>query len=261
MDIIDYGQKNSQINKGTLCSDLSVRIEKLTTAVYMVTDCLEDDEPIKNRLRLIGVNLVTLGLTSKSENKTISHNSCVEIGILTEEARSLISIAGLVGLIGEMNSSILKIELERIAKMASNVISDHSINTSITQKTGVILSEDFFDTQSNINKANDFYKGQMSYKGQENNMSFINKSQSNLLINSSVPTETRIKKFSVAEKINRTNSILKFIKDKGEVSIKDITIVISDCSEKTVQRELGVLVEQRVIKRSGEKRWSKYQIA
>ncbi len=58
--------------------------------------------------------------------------------------------------------------------------------------------------------------------------------------------------------ISRTSRIVAILKDKGSASIKDITEMITDVSEKTIQRELNVLIKDNVIRREGERRWSKY---
>ncbi len=42
------------------------------------------------------------------------------------------------------------------------------------------------------------------------------------------------------------------------VSIKDIAVHVEGCSEKTIQRELNAMVDEGVVRRVGEKRWSKY---
>ena len=56
----------------------------------------------------------------------------------------------------------------------------------------------------------------------------------------------------------RGNDILSFIKKKGDASIRDIAAVIKDCSEKTIQRELNALIEGGLLRREGERRWSRY---
>lgn len=56
----------------------------------------------------------------------------------------------------------------------------------------------------------------------------------------------------------RMGQILDFVlKNKG-VSIKDVARVVQGCSEKTIQRELSVLIQQGAIKKVGERRWSLY---
>lgn len=58
----------------------------------------------------------------------------------------------------------------------------------------------------------------------------------------------------------RQASILSLIKDKGRVSIKDITLVVRGVSEKTIQRELQGLIDAGQLIKRGERRWSTYSL-
>lgn len=60
---------------------------------------------------------------------------------------------------------------------------------------------------------------------------------------------------------SRRERVLDVLRDKGEATIKDITDVIKDCSEKTIQRELINLISDNVIVREGERRWSRYKLS
>ncbi|MDP4020608.1 MAG: hypothetical protein Q8P58_01000 [Candidatus Adlerbacteria bacterium] len=60
---------------------------------------------------------------------------------------------------------------------------------------------------------------------------------------------------------NRTALILDFVRKSNGVSIKDISKVVQGCSEKTIQRELNTMIEQGVVAREGERRWSTYHPA
>jgi hypothetical protein len=60
---------------------------------------------------------------------------------------------------------------------------------------------------------------------------------------------------------SRRDRILAIIKDKGQASIKDVSSVIAECSEKTIQRELMSLISEGLIVKQGERRWSKYSMA
>ena len=62
------------------------------------------------------------------------------------------------------------------------------------------------------------------------------------------------------KKTNRQNIILGLIKKKKELTIKDIALVIKDCSEKTIQRELNSFIASGILKRAGVRRWSKYSL-
>ncbi len=59
-------------------------------------------------------------------------------------------------------------------------------------------------------------------------------------------------------KSKRQDTILSFINERKSASIKDISALFSDTSEKTIQRELGALVQAGKITKRGEKRWSVY---
>jgi predicted transcriptional regulator len=56
----------------------------------------------------------------------------------------------------------------------------------------------------------------------------------------------------------RMTLILDFIRKHKRSSIKEIAGAVKGCSEKTIQRELGALIEQGLIKKEGERRWSVY---
>jgi len=68
-------------------------------------------------------------------------------------------------------------------------------------------------------------------------------------------------KGQVSDKTNdRRAAILSILRSKGPSYIKDVSTVIRDVSEKTIQRELQALAEEGAIVRSGERRWTTYAL-
>ena len=57
---------------------------------------------------------------------------------------------------------------------------------------------------------------------------------------------------------DRMSLILDLVRKRKSLSIKEIAGVIRGCSEKTIQRELNILIEKGLIRREGERRWSLY---
>lgn len=57
---------------------------------------------------------------------------------------------------------------------------------------------------------------------------------------------------------DRSEAILSVIRDKGAASIKDISTLIRNVSEKTIQRELLTLIVSGKVRKQGERRWSTY---
>jgi predicted HTH transcriptional regulator len=60
---------------------------------------------------------------------------------------------------------------------------------------------------------------------------------------------------------DRSGKILGFVLENKAVSIKEICAIVPELSEKTVQRELVLLIGQGLIKKEGERRWSIYKPA
>ena len=78
------------------------------------------------------------------------------------------------------------------------------------------------------------------------------------------PTQTEEREVSprvVERKSYRRNVILDVLRTKQELSIKDISTIVTDCSEKTIQRELLGMVEEGMLTKTGERRWSRYSLA
>ena len=61
--------------------------------------------------------------------------------------------------------------------------------------------------------------------------------------------------------VDRASRIKTVLEAKPAATIKDISEVITDVSEKTIQRELNSLIEKGQVIREGERRWSKYSVA
>ena len=59
---------------------------------------------------------------------------------------------------------------------------------------------------------------------------------------------------------DRRERIKVVLKAKGEATIKDISDIITDVSSKTIQRELNAMIEDNIVKRQGERRWSRYSL-
>jgi DNA-binding transcriptional ArsR family regulator len=65
----------------------------------------------------------------------------------------------------------------------------------------------------------------------------------------------------IAQSDTRQSAILDIVRSKGTVYIKDISMVIRDVSEKTIQRALSKLVGEGILEKRGERRWTAYSLA
>jgi len=60
---------------------------------------------------------------------------------------------------------------------------------------------------------------------------------------------------------DRAERIKTVLEAKPHATIKDISEIITDVSEKTIQRELNSLIEKGQVMREGERRWSRYSVS
>ena len=59
---------------------------------------------------------------------------------------------------------------------------------------------------------------------------------------------------------DRAERIKTILEAKPQATVKDISEVVTDVSEKTIQRELNSLIEKGQVLREGQRRWSKYSV-
>src|SRR3989344_917682 len=98
------GNKNLKDEIGMSLKDTSLSISyaktsKLVTALYMVTDIIDKGEPIRNKLRNLGAEIIS-----------DMHSAPTGAGSKIAETVSFLNIASAMNLISEMNCNILKKE-------------------------------------------------------------------------------------------------------------------------------------------------------
>lgn len=224
------------------------KTEKLATALYMVTNLFGDTEPMKWTLRTKVSNLLSfiIGFKDVLESREYEFSNEVKTKVL--EVVSLLEVASRSGLVSPMNFSILKTEFMNLVNALG------TLRKETGERTQFALPKTFFDVprthtthtghvtaSTHTDTGHDHgYKGHPSIKD-------------SLSLNNSEHAD-------VFKKTNRQSIIINLLKKKKDLTIKDIALVIRDCSEKTIQRELISLIEAGVLKKTGERRWSRYSL-
>ena len=249
--IESFYQRNNQM------SFILKKTEKITTAIYMVTDFMFESEPMRKELRTLGVLL--LSKTRKLSQKATEPDYAIvdDIKNAIDEASSFLNITITIGLVSEMNGRILINELEKVYKELLQIYTDRRV--SVVTHPGyanIILKQEMFEIPVvEVPKIQNVFNGQIN-KGQENTQNVFYKKPDII----EVKKENATKNGNLGLKIARRNDVLNIVKAKGQVSIKDIILMLKDVSEKTIQRELFSLVKEGVLKKEGEKRWSVYKL-
>lgn len=254
----------NSLNSKSFLDFTTKKTEKLVMALYMVTDGLDMDEALKNKLRSLAVELMSDIHNLSSLYKTQKNLSILSTQNKISEILSFIEVSKTIGFVSEMNSNILKKEFEILLNELVKFEETNQNNSLKRDPNAKNISERFLLDKESLFVAipsyekvqqlperirQDIYKGQI--KDRFNNNVFYDKNRV-----SSYIKDTKSMHMSRGD---RRKQILDFIKDKNFISIKDISISIKDCSEKTIQRELNEMVNNGQIIKEGEKRWSRYK--
>jgi hypothetical protein len=249
------------------------KTEKIASAVYLITNFFSVHEPLKWTLRdtileLLKDTLELANITVSDKEPVIRKMSASVFRII-----SLFEIGFKASLISEMNFTIIKNELYTLVLTV-----EEKENSPMIQED-VLLTEEFFQVEQSEKIVNISNKGvtkipqktpmnNVLYKGHSKghdvlkNISDMHASylaQSNA--GGSIPQES-VQEVTTKDKSNdRQEVIYNYLTEHKVATIKDIASIITDCSEKTIQRELGTMLDQGRIKKMGERRWSKYFIA
>jgi len=221
----EVGQKNlepiSFFNKNENFVFVYKKTEKLVTAIYLVTNLFDSNEPMKWQLRKKGQELLSSMLNNERDG---SKTKILEVV-------SFLEICSRSGLVSAMNFSILKQEFT-------------SLISHISEEKMDMFDQKFFNipNQSRTN----FPKPELPDNQEKNSAPDIK--------------DRSLIKDNGFRKSDRQNIIIELLRKHTELTIKDISRVIKNCSEKTIQRELVYFIEKGIIRRTGERRWSRYSL-
>lgn len=234
-------QKDNQIKDDKY---LSLKVQKLTQAIYLVTSLINDNEPIKWRLREEALDILS--------DMTLSHDHHVS---------PLYKLPGLETVLLKVNHLLSFLEVS----LAANFVSE--MNLLLLRKEYSVLKQSLEEKvrENNVDRLLESSSADLSLIEQRPRLGSMilsdrinsgeKKSPEYLKINR-LPHKSR----DVARD-SRRSIILNFLKGRDWTSIKDITDAVEGCSTKTIQRELSDLVQKGVLKKKGDRRWSRYLLA
>jgi len=219
------------------------KTEKITAALYLVSGLLKDEEPLKWELRDRGMDLISSSFTASSTLPGDKGAVIQSLFTAAFETLSLLNVARISNLVSDMNHKILVMEIDGIL----GVLRDRLAQSA--EKAGYVLSDAFFRTP-NITPPASRTDAPGGSKGHAslNNQTPLNRG------------ELKGHTDTIEKKNKRQESILAALQSRSNLTIRDFTKVIKDVSAKTIQRELLELTAKGVIKKEGERRWSRYSL-
>ncbi len=230
LSVIHY---NPNFFKGE--SDLYVlykKLENISAALFLVSQSLPDTEILKNELRVTSLQGLKSVLSLISQ-KVLRVDDLQETSVPLFQLASVLDVAVWSGLVSHMNATLLQNEIGNCVTLIERLYEKY--------KTNYFLDSSFFQTETL--KTEDVQpKAPKVIKD--------------------IPKGQNIKdKFVFHSKSDRREKIMALLKTKPAITVKDAVFLMPEFSEKTLQRELLALVQEGVLTKQGDRRWSTYSIA
>lgn len=264
--------KDSQISlSDKLFTYVYKKTERVVAAIYLVTSHMSENEPMKEAIRRTSLSLLKDIIKAGSTDVSTDQKSVAIISRSMFEIISLIECSVQSGLVSDMNASLIRDEvLQLINKIEETrfFVKDHRLSSSffdVKLNESDVVSSNALQTQAN----NQFIERGIFIKDNDKNIKDIK--------NYSPSLNTRLG--AVASNANgqgsnfvledskrhsnrddRRRRIIAVIKRSKVATIKDVLNDISDLGEKTIQRELLAMVSDGVLRKEGERRWSRYSL-
>jgi|CXWL01.1.fsa_nt_gi hypothetical protein len=202
--------------------------ERIAKALSVISPAFKDTPALRDRVSDITVCLIDASMQTPSVAKDVLSRELLSLSGLLAVARS-------ARLLSPMNVEIITREVQMLLQELSSIDESRvlfeeapSLSTlaKATQTKPTPVQVLNGRPQAALKRTNDGHKGQ-------NNKDIKN---------------------------GRKDTILSVLKEKGPSDIKDISGTIRGVSEKTIQRELQSLIDVGKVKKTGERRWTTYQI-
>jgi len=199
------------------------RAEKIAAAILLLTRHLPASEPLREQARSLALSLLPLILEAPHEAAVAKSLASTKLMAHTRHLISLLRLMVIDGLVAQANAEAVTAalnELHAIGLMSRPPVSDEV----------AFYREDFADTSDkrHIKDIKDVKRASI------------------LARETGAP--------------DRKDRIITILREGGEQNIRDIATKLPEYGEKTIQRELGALMSQGIVRRAGLKRWSRYSL-
>jgi hypothetical protein len=212
------------------------RAERISAALHLVTNHVPEDEPLRRIIRNRGLDLLSLILELRAGFRGPASEKGQAALSSIRELISLVRLLAVSGFISVQNANAIAEAVDELGSLI--VVSQRSAlaeQLTISHEQLIPPSQSFARTDRGHSTSRSWPK-RVSKEGGE------------------VPSGTEASS-------QRSERIVDILKLGGMLGIRDISANLPQYSEKMIQRELAGLVESGRVRKTGAKRWSRYQLA
>ncbi len=211
------------------------KAERLAKAIQLVTPAFRTSPALRDRIDRVAVGLVDAAVLPPSEARDGLSRELLALS-------SVLSIARTGGLLSPMNADLIAREAQLLLQEVAGY-----------EEPRLFLEE--APTLAELARSSQRVSGAALRHGAQ--------TPANMAQSTPVQDKGHDKGQSASTPVRggRREAILSVLSTKGPSYIKDISLVIREVSEKTIQRELAQLVADGQVTRSGERRWTTYALS
>jgi len=252
--IDDKKHRPSNVESRSSFVHLHKSTEKIVAALFLITELMSDNNPIRLKIRTLGVDLVSFILSSSTSIVDDVHFFNTRYTSLLLEILSLLEIALLSEQISHMNFRIISEEINRIGEVTDKLKKRYG-STALSSRSARILTRGKASQKAtdSLLSASDRFGTQISSSG-------LHKGHSIRHRKSLVSYRKMNNRFDIQaiDTVKRKEIIVNSLKDGKHLTTKDFMSVIGGVSDKTIQRDLISMVKDGTLRKEGERRWSRY---
>ncbi len=204
------------------------KAERLAKAIHLIAPAFAESLSLRNRVDAIAVGLVDAAILPSGAARAALSRELLALS-------SVLSIARTGGLLSPMNTELISSEAHMLLQEVAGYEEPRLFLDEAPTLSGLAKKAQTKAAPTSRIAVPRQLRAAAAHKGHEKD------------------TSGPIK--------DRREAILSVIRNKGKASIKDISTVIRNVSEKTIQRELGALIASGEVTKEGERRWSTYSLA
>jgi hypothetical protein len=244
-----------------------LRVKRITTALYVVTDHIDDLENLKRHIRQYATDLLKVSHVPYNANQEELEFRMSFILSYVDAIMSFIEIAFAGRYISEPNTQLLLRELRSLSihmhHRYQDIVGHLSGQNEIYED--INIQHIFQDTPPNptptgsIKKDAKTTKASRSVPASQADTESEKKPKSKDTDANTQPAGSLASE-PMSSREERKEHIIAVISYKQTASIKDIVTHIAGCSEKTLQRDIKDLIAEGRIIKEGSRRWSTYRI-
>ncbi|KND46815.1 MAG: hypothetical protein AB199_00040 [Parcubacteria bacterium C7867-004] len=222
------------------------KAERLAKAIHLIAPAFINSGSLRDRLDRVSVHLIDAAILPPVASREALSRELLALS-------SLLSIARTGGMLSAMNAELIAREAHTLLQEVATyeeprLVLEEVPTLSMLAKT---VAESEGKSASRLRSlARVMYDPEVAGGEETQDKGHI----------TDIKDNARNQTSTASKVSDRRDAILSVLRLKGPSSIKQLSTVIRDVSEKTIQRELGALIAEGRVLRAGDRRWTTYSL-